>query len=158
MLVLVCHADNIAPPPPPLPVCTFTTPLTPSSLTSCAHPKRPRLYQHHVRMCCHMLAWCRYTRGRMLNVHTWVFAHHTTRTHHDHHDTHTHDHNNNHHNNTRRQGQRETEKERQRKRDRERETREEKRGERRREERGERREERGERRVEKRSKMEEERR
>ena len=30
----------------------------------CVDSKRPRVYRHHARMCYHMRAWCRYTRGR----------------------------------------------------------------------------------------------
>ena len=54
-------------------VCAFET-------SPCVRSKRPRVYRHHARMCYHMRAWCRYTRGRfesthggVLNVHTEVF-------------------------------------------------------------------------------------
>ena len=43
-------------------VCTFKTP-------PCEDSKRPRVYGHHARMCYHMRAWCRYTRGRFECTH-----------------------------------------------------------------------------------------
>ena len=44
------------------PVCRFKT-------TPCARSKRPRVCRHHVHMCYHMRAWCRYTRGRVESTH-----------------------------------------------------------------------------------------
>ena len=35
----------------------------------CVHPKRPRVYQQHVRTCKHMWVRCRYTQGRF-GMHT----------------------------------------------------------------------------------------
>ena len=39
--------------------------------------KRPRVYRHHARICYHMRAWCRYTRGRFESTHGGFLDGHT---------------------------------------------------------------------------------
>ena len=46
-------------------VCPFKT-------CPCVRSERPRVYRHHARMCYHMCAWCRYTRGRFERTHRHV--------------------------------------------------------------------------------------
>ena len=76
-LVLVSGTDGD---PPPLSFLSSLSPVCPSKKPPCVDSKRPRVYRHHARMCYHMCAWCRYTRGRfesthggVLNVHTEAF-------------------------------------------------------------------------------------
>ena len=53
----------------PLAFCSKTPP--------CVRSKRPRVYRHHARMCYHMRAWCRYTRGRFESTHGGFLHGHT---------------------------------------------------------------------------------
>ena len=50
-----------------------TPPCVDSKRFPCVDSKRPRVYRHHARMCYHMRAWCRYTRGRFERTHGDVF-------------------------------------------------------------------------------------
>ena len=61
--VTVCTFKNAS-------VCTFKTP-------PCVRSKRLRVYRHHARMCYHMRAWCRYTRGRFERTHGGFWDGHT---------------------------------------------------------------------------------